>query len=406
MPGLVHKRYAITGTPWKAQAGGGITEAPPESYIDLALEKFIPEVHRGNPDFRKFFSIIEDIYLAKLTFANNLDKLMWYDECPTEYIYRLAQYLSIPYYHRLTEITSEAERRTLLKNAAWIWQHKGTKAAIEKLFEILGFYSYMEEEAKEDFIIGFHNIYGLGDRTADIFTDNFNDGTADGWTKQLPGSTWEVISSRYYGTGDGNNSRANCSIISNPFNPTYMQVDFQVIGGSGTMHPNFGVYLAYVTPGTNLSVHFYTSAGIDYLHVSGFYGGFEAISQTYNITGKVDYKSVVHTLKVHYFQNQISVGVDDTTLILPLSVGWLHILWPLLHKGLYVNQSSQVAFDNVEIRRLKTMDCPLFPGDDPMAKTLRIWLYGAPENAAAKKVYLADVISKHFVPAGVQVVWE
>jgi hypothetical protein len=406
MPGLVHKRYKITGTPWKAQAGGGITEPPPESRVELELEKYIPEIHRGNSDFRKFFSIIEDLYLAKLAFGNNLDKLMWYDECPAQYIYRLAQYLSIPYYHRLTEITSDKERRTLLKNAAWIWKRKGTKAALEKIFEILGFYSYMEEEVKEDFIIGFHNIYGLGDRTADIFTDNFNDGTADGWEKQLAGSTWEVVSSRYYGTGDGTNNRGNCSVILNPFNPLYMQVDFQVIGGSGSMHPNFGVYLAYVTTGTNLGIHFYTSGATDYLYVSGFYSGFEIIGETYDITGKVDYKSGVHTLKVHYFNNKISVAIDDTTLITPLSVGWLHILWPLLHKGLYVNQSTQVAFDNVEIRRLKTMDCPLMPGDDPMGRTLRIWLYGAPDNAAAKKEYLQDVIPKYFVPACVQVVWE
>jgi hypothetical protein len=403
MPGLVHNRHKISGTPWKTQTDRGITEAPPDSYIDLVFDKYIPEVHRYNTEFRKFFSIIEDRFADYLESIDNMDKLLWYDECPDEYIFRLAQYQSFPLLN--SPVASERERRNFLKYAAWIWRRKGTLTAIEKIFDILGFYAYIEEEVSEDFIIGFHNFYGLGDRTVDIFTDNFNDGSADGWEKKLAGSTWEVVSSRYYGTGDGTDNRANCAIISNSFRPFYMQVDFQVIGGSGSLHPNFGVYLSYISTGTNLGVHFYSSGGSDYLYISGFYGGFEIISDTKEITGVIDYKTGVHTLKIHYFNNQISVGIDDMTLTTPLSVGWLHVIWPLLYKGLYVNQSTQIAFDNMEIRRLQTMDCPRFPGGNQQ-KALRIWLYGTPENADTKKEYLESVIPKHFVPAGTQVVWE
>jgi Phage tail protein (Tail_P2_I) len=386
--------------PGEFDQGQSPIEAP-DAVISLLYDNFIPQVDRDNPAFRRFFSIIEGLYSKRKAEADKLNKLLWYDENPDKYLFRIAQYLGFPLLD--APFASESERRNMLKYSAWIWKRKGTRAALEKLFSILGFTSYIEEESAESAIFNAHGFYSLNWRTTDLVTHDFNGGTAEGWEKQNTGSTWEVKYNKFYGTGDGTSDPRNSSIIANSFYPFYMQTDFQIVGGSGASYPCFGVLLSYNGLLNCLWVYFYSDGGNDYMSILGSYLGVAILSENYNITGKVAYKSGNHTMKIHVFNDNISIGIDDTTLIKPFHFENIQDFWPMYFKGLNANQSTEVAFDDVEIRRLKTLGSPRFAGAAAERK-LWITLSGSPDNEIEKREYLADVI-KHFIPHGIEVEW-
>jgi hypothetical protein len=389
--------------PEKFNLSGDIQKQPEENLAKLVYGQFLSEIEALDPGFSKLFGIFDQAYEEKIDLIRTLEYLLWYDECPDKYIFRIAEILGFPLLD--SPYATEKERRNFLKYAVWIWKRKGTIAGLRKILSILGYYlAEFEESVQEDFTLNFHKVYGLDQRTYEMTSDDFNDGIADEWDVQND-STWEVRSNKYVGLGNGSDSLANASIISNSYKRFYFQTDFQVLGGSGTYHPYFGAYLSYNGPWRNLGIFLYSDGGADYLKISAWYDAFEVISETYDITGKVSYKTGVHKIKIHYCENKISVGIDDTTLIIPYTAEYVEQFWPFFFKGLFVNESTEVAFDNVEIRRLSTMGVPVLPGGNSQ-KILKIKLYLTPPNDSAKREYLADVVPKYFLPTGIQVVWE
>ncbi len=402
MPGK-YSKFRPTGMPEKFNMSGDIQKQPEEDLAELVYGQFLSEIEALDPNFSKLFGIFDRAYEDKIDLIDNLLYLLWYDECPDKYIFRIAEILGFPLLD--SPYATEKERRNFLKYAVWIWKRKGTIAGLRKILSNLGYYlAEFEESVQEDFTLNFHKVYGLDQRTYEMTSDDFNDGIADEWDVQND-STWEVRSNKYVGLGNGSDSRANASIISNSYKRFYFQTDFQVLSGSGTYHPYFGLFLSYNSQWRNLGIFLYSDGGSDYLKISGWYDAFEIISEVYDITGKVSYKTGVHKLKIHYCENKISIGIDDTTLIIPYAIENIEQFWPFFFKGLFVNESTEVAFDNVEIRRLSTMGVPVLPGGNSQ-KILRIKLYLTPPNDSAKREYLADVVPKYFLPAGIQVVWE
>lgn len=391
-------------TPWKFWPSRDVVPYSPPEEIVFDSPDFLPGKDQGNDQLNRFLSIFEESYAGFRDIAGDLNKLVWYDECPGKYIFRLAQNLGFPLLD--SPYASEVERRRFLQNAVWILKRKGTLAAIKKIIEILGFSCIFQEQIQEDFIINRHKFYSIEERTSDEFIDRFNAGVLDGWEKQEPASDWQLISNRYRGIGDGTDKRSNCSIIANNFNSFYLETEFQVLGGSGSNFPYFGVYLNYLDPYmSSFGVFIYSDGGSDFLWITGYKSYIHVIDQVYNITGKVDYKTGKHLLKVIYFQDRISVGIDDTTLINPFLFEGITILWQFSdNKGLFVNQSTQVAFDNFRICKLKETGTPKLAGGDS-EKKLKIKLFGDPENADAKKEYVQEVIPKYFVSVGVDVEW-
>lgn len=397
-------RFRSRTTPWRFWPSKDVKRYTSPEEIVFDSPGFLPGKDHGNQQLNRFLSIFEKSYADYQKFAGDLYKLMWYDECPGKYIFRLAQNLGFPLLD--APHASEVERRRFLQNAIWILKRKGTLAAVRKIVELLGFYCIFQEQVQEDFIVNRHKLYSLEDRTADEFIDRFNAGTLEGWEKQEPASDWQLISNRYRGTGDGTDKRSNCSVTANNFSPCCLETEFQVLGGSGSNYPYFGIYLDYIHPfSSSLGVFLYSSGGSDYLWLTGYKSYWQVVDQLYDITGMVAYKSGVHMLRVIYFKDRISVAVDDVTLVKPFFFEGMSLLWPLTsNKGLFVNQSTQVAFDNFRICQLKETGTPKLAGGES-EKKLKIKLYGEPGNMDAKKEYLQEVIPRYFVPVGVDVEW-
>jgi len=401
------KRKPNTSLPWQFMPSRSVetayaSEEPTEREFVEPL--FLPDKDSGSEQLNRFLSIFEDKHQELETFARDLNKLLWYDRCPAKYIFRVAQNLGFPLLD--SPYASESERRNFLKWTTWIWLRKGSAQALIKLINILCYSLAFSESMAEDFILNYHKTYDLESRFLESDLHQFN-GSADGWAKEASGSSWTLSSNRYVGVGDGTDDRDNCSLVDNDYQNFYVETDFQILGGSGTYYPYFGIMLAYTSRGYNLGVFIYSDGGNDYLRISGWYMGFELIPTGYrlhDITGMVDYKSGVHRLKVHLNKEKFSVAIDDTTLITPFTFEGINTAFHFERKGLFSNESTEVAFDNFKVGKLRPMGVPRLLGDGA-EKSIRLRLIGSPDNDTAKRAYLADVVPRYFVPYGVDVEW-
>lgn len=374
--------------------------------------RFMPRLYRDNEDLAEFLIPFDGLYNELLSEGTNLELLMDAGRCPRRMLPLLASNLAfeLPEHRFATEMT----QRRLLGSASYINANRGHINCVKRFLEILGFtYVSHYEEVSDSLRANAGRSYSYPIRVLyNHFTDDWDDQNMDGWAKSRAGSTWSVLNGRLLGTGDGtDNWDNNCLFedynIDRDHPVNCYKVDFEVLGGSGSKHPNFGITMYDIEGNTGVQVGFRTDGATDYLDHWIIMASTPTIAQSKDITGLVNYKTGVHSMIVWEFTDKLTIGLDDITLVHEWDNLPDLLKIDAAHPGLFVNQSTQVAFDNYQFDRIGSLVPNRIFSTGVYDKKLTI-IYTWSGSASEKNKWLEylNKVLPNYIPIGVEIVWE
>lgn len=374
-------------------------------FMDFVTGPFV-----GNAAIEEYLLSSQSLYNDLRDEASVLNVLQFPDRCPSKFLPTLAASIGFPLLDK--PFATTREQRNLLKWAYWIFERQGTLHAVDKIIKILGFDPVTYKEViSEPFRLNGTPLYDPSQKIALQCGDDFDDSDVSDWEPQNAGSSWSVVNQRYVGEGNGNNHTSNCSLQDQVYQTSAgnwcTSVELEVLGGSGSHYPNFGIMLHWENPGNYILVSLITDAGTDYLRVIADHPDIPE-TKTPHILANVelpddDYKLGVHTLRVWNRELNLTVCLDDRTIV--TNVAYPHALTADTRMGLFANESTKAAFDNFSVIKLNIIDRGLLYSDKEITRQLHVSLYGDPSQRAAKVAYLQRILPE-FVPFGVEVIVE
>lgn len=362
--------------------------------------------HKGNEAVNEYLSSVQAQYNELRIEANRLKFLAIIDSCPVKFLPHLAgtlgfELLDSPY-------ATESERRNLLKWAIWIYKRKGTRAAIAKICEILGFTVTFREVVSEPFLIGGTRLYSIDDRKSYEYGDDFDDCDASDWESLSAEATWGVVNQRYVGEGDSGSESEHVCLQDQTYNTGnsdwMVETKFEAISGSGDYYPWVGIVLFWESQYENLKVKLFRQFGIDTLIVEGCYSGICLPLASIALPSQIDYKTGIHTLRIWDWDNQyLTVCLDDRTIAYQVAYP---SFWTVgARKGLIVGQATKAAFDDFRVWQLGFVDRGLLYETKEVTRQLHVRLSGTTTQPTAKIEYLEKILP-NYVPFGVEVIVE
>lgn len=364
------------------------------------------EAHKGNEAIEEYLSPVQNQYNELRLHASAIRNLAILDHIPVKFLPHLAgtlgfELLDMPY-------ATECEQRNLLKWAIWIYKHKGTRAAIAKICEILGFTVTFKEIVSEPFLIGGSRLYSIDDRKSYEYGDNFDDSDVSDWEVLGSGATWDVVNQRYIGEGDDPDSGDHVCVQDQTYNTGnsdwMVEAKFEALSGSGDYYPWVGIVLFWEGEYENLKVRLVRKFGVDKLIVEACYSAFCIPLAEIALPSQIDYKTGVHTLRVWDWDNKhLTICLDDRTIA--YQVEYPSFWQNGARKGLIVGQATKAAFDDFRVWQLAFVERGLLYKTKEVTKQLYVRLDGNPSQQTAKLEYL-ETILPNYVPFGVEVIVE
>jgi len=377
------------------------------SYEEDFLIKFLPRINQDNADLSKFLIPFNTEYRGMMNVVDDLSKLLTWDECPEKFISHVAscfgfELIDIPF-------ATERERRNFLKWIVWIYERKGTRAALEKIITLLGFTVVFTEDI--GFYVNYisssnHRIWSrelLKDTSNEIF-DDFSSFMAQ-WNQPANlGSWWRINSGKLRATGNGSDDATN-HILTNQGNiRDFVSVKFEVISGTAA-NDEIGIILGWTDSSNYGMLKLTDESGVQKLGIwrasSGL--GDQWYGRTGDISSIVDWQSGEHTL---WFQS-VFTGVGDKGVIIEsfgidghtFSNG-LPKQWSGSGVGLFCNRGLTVDFDDFNSYDYDKGKAPQIfdPSNDD--RNLTVNISGTPQFVTAKTDYLKRIVDR-YIPFGV-----
>jgi len=380
--------------------------------IDRSANPFMPQFSQGNSDLIEFLKPFDYNLNWLKDEADALPTLIRPDKCPRKFLPLHAANLGfeLPDHRFCTE---EIQRK-LLAAVPYIYFYRGHINCIKKFMEILGFsYQGHHEEVGDALRANAGRSYDYDVRIFYInVDDDFNDGDITNWAKTRSGSAWIPVNGRLEGTGDGSDNWDNNCLhefnIATHYIKTCYSVDFEVLGGSGTKFPNFGITMFDYLHSFGIQYGFRTEGGTSYLDSWLLAYGSPFLYDSIDLTGfPVDYTTGVHTLRIFETGDNVTIGLDDETIVL----NWVHPQSSLknagAHPGLFCNQSTNVAWDNFRYDRIGVLvPNKTFSGNQFAKHITIIYSWSGDEAEHDKWIEYLNLILPAYVPVGVQIIWE
>jgi len=214
-------------------------------------------------------------------------------------------------------------------------------------------------------------------------------------------SWWRITSQKLRGTGDGSNNDLNGIVFSDTRSDYYFETKFEVV--SGFANPTeLGMFLRYVDSDNWLKFELQTDAsGDDFLVLVAKVGGGETQTVLGEITDLVTHETGEHTLWIwDDGDDYYTAGIDQITVAYKNHFTDGASL-ARTKKGLWVNRSLTIAFDDVAVKTLDTGLVAKTFHPDFSDRTVQIELSGTPSHATSKENYLKEIIPR-YLPAGVE----
>lgn len=369
------------------------------------LHSFLPATNQDNTDLNQFLIPLNDQYLELREHADAMVRLLSPAQCPARFLPLIASNLGFELLE--PEFATESERRQLLANLVWIYKRKGTRAAVEKIIQLLGFSNNWTVTYPGAFplIANDGRCWLLSEAATAVFSDDFSGSLAKWNNPSNPASKWKIQSGRLVGEGDGSASDANALSVNQTTEDYHLQVDFEVLQ-LASVPTEFGVYLRYVDASNWLRIRFENVAGIDRLFIEKKVASVLTSTELVTLTGIADIDSGVHRLHVwgNHTTQRYTIGLNDRTLVYNLSFTITGV--GSTRKGLWVNHDARVAFDDFAVETIDhaTVATVLGPGFGQTTVAIGIADNSHPAYELAKEEYLKEIIPK-YLPVDVAVTW-
>jgi hypothetical protein len=379
---------------------GRMIEVSP--YIPGSWMKFLPSINHGNPDLEEFLLPFETHYQdMKYTSAYLASLICWHLISP-----KMFPAMASNFGFELigNQYLDENSLRSTLKSIVPIYKKKGTLWAFEKILDLLG-YTYTVEELYSTFVPFRANV----DRTfirsqivEDTVSDSFSGVSLTGWNSPINNSTWEILTGRLRGTGNGSDDDLNGITIDNTFSKYYMSVQFEIASGAGA-NTEFGMFVQYQDSGNWARIEIRTGGSDDdYLYLVNNENGTKTAVNLGEITAILDYTIGVHTLwaYVNHSTKTFLIGIDEFVISID------HVMsatsFPATKKGLYVNENLVVDFDELLIEQTNFDLVSRIPTTYTFNRKIKLDLTNYPANSVNKFAYLTKVLPE-YIPTDIRI---
>jgi hypothetical protein len=382
-----------------ADRAAGRLNATMENNPDFMIQ-YLPAINQDNDALRQFLIPPSSLYLENRLRSLQLGNLMMWNVAPNKFLDHIADNLGfrlIP-----ADVATESQRRKFLPWIFWMHDHKGTLAAIQKFLDLSGVTATIEELYSQwiPWKCNRDRTFKRSKYVETSFHDQFTDLLY--WETPLAG-TWTIVSDQLQGTGGGSDSATNAILHSNTAKNFYIETEFEITSGGGA-GADFGIYLDYKTSTDWVRLEIGTdSFGNEFLYLVTSKSA-TVIKRMVGSLGSTTLDTGVHTLWAYgyYDEGHYTMGVDDNAVAVRTSVipgsGFGG------KKGLWVNDSLQVTFDDFKIETYDSELVPRIVSEHTNNKKVGIELVSAVDNEAERFAYVRSELPK-LVPADVMIMW-
>lgn len=364
------------------------------------LLRYFPSANHENAALRAFMAPFTAHYRDMMVEVESIQELIDPQACPARFLPHQAaglgfELIDAPY-------ATEQERRRFIDWAIWIYRRKGTLAAVTKIIELLGFTPTITETfpTQVPFISNRHRAW---DRSQYFpISVNLPCDSRLGLDAPLTyGSTWEIVSGRLRGTGNGVDSPLNGVTFGDSLSKYRISADYELVSGL-TSNDRFGLYLKWVDSNNWISL-VVTIGTSQYLMMAKSESGTVTSTTLYDLSANLaidQFLTGQHRLWIlaDHTTNRYTGGIDSRTLFYNVSITMAAPA--ATRKGLLVNKYLSVDWDDVRVDDADFGDTPVTWTESLLVRDLGIILAGSPAFAANKKNYLAQMLQE-YVPAGV-----
>jgi hypothetical protein len=280
-------------------------------------------------------------------------------------------------------------------------QRKGTLAAVNKLLDLSGVTSTVVELYSQ-WIPWRCNRHKTYDPTQDVIESHYDPfANVNDWDTPLAG-TWNVVSYELVGQGGGSDSATNCVLRDDDRTDFFTSVEFEITGGFGS-GAEFGMYLDYSSTSKFVRLEARTVGSVDSLYLVMNDNGILTEREVGDISS-LDHHSGEHVLWCHCDLDAgwYCVGMDTTAFARQGSIRPSYALGE--KKGLWVNDSLEVTFDEYRVKRFQIDLTPHLVDAFSNNRQLLVTLVSAIDNEADRYRYVRRVLPT-MVPADVKIDW-